>query len=106
MLVTFTSPAFYDITMFGDVAEQLIRMMGHSGTIPSAIGADDIPAALEHLKSAVKAQENRPKTDQRTDADEDEEDEPVSLSNRAFPLMEMLKAAAAQDSNIMWFEKK
>ena len=106
MLITFTSPAFYDITMFGDVARQLIKMMGHSGTIPSAIGADDIPAALERLQGAVKTEEAKPETDRRTGDEDDEEEEPVSLSNRAFPLIEMLSAAAAQHASVMWYEKK
>ena len=42
MLVTFSSPAYADITMFGDVAVRLIKMMGHSGTIPSALLAEDV----------------------------------------------------------------
>ena len=41
MLVAFKSDAYADIIMFGDVAQQLLKMMGHSGTVPSAIQADD-----------------------------------------------------------------
>jgi hypothetical protein len=41
MLVTFTTEAYADITMFGDVAVALLKMMGHSGTVPSAIRAED-----------------------------------------------------------------
>ena len=44
MLVTFTTDAYADITMFGDVALALLKMMGHSGTVPSAIqAAEDEP---------------------------------------------------------------
>src|SRR5690606_27882768 len=53
MLVTFKTKAYANITMFGDVAVKLLRMMGHSGTVPSAILADDVPAALERLKAAI-----------------------------------------------------
>ena len=49
MLVTFSCPVYADITMFGDVAVRLLKMMGHSGTVPSAIVAADVPAALERL---------------------------------------------------------
>ena len=48
MLITFKSDAYADIIMFGDIAERLLKMMGHSGTVPSAILADDVPAALDH----------------------------------------------------------
>lgn len=49
MSVTFTTRAYADITMFGDVALTLLKMMGHSGTVPSAILAADVPAALSRL---------------------------------------------------------
>ena len=45
MLVTFRSKAWGNVTMFGDVAETLLKMMGHTGTVPSALLAADIPAA-------------------------------------------------------------
>ena len=54
MLVKFRSDAG-DMTMFGDVAIELLKMMGHSGTVPSAMLAKDIPAAVDRLKHAVAA---------------------------------------------------
>ena len=47
MLVTFSSPVSADITMFGDVALRLIKLMGHSGTIPGALAAEDVAPALQ-----------------------------------------------------------
>jgi hypothetical protein len=54
MLVRFDS-SVGTFTTFGDVAVQLLRMMGHSGTVPSALIAAANPAALARLKSAVAA---------------------------------------------------
>ena len=54
MLVAFKSDAYADIIMFGDVAQQLLEMMGRSGAVSSAIQANDVPAALERLKRALK----------------------------------------------------
>ncbi len=54
MLVTFKSDAYADIMMFGDAALRLLKMMGHSGTVPSAILAEDVPAALDRLKRAIE----------------------------------------------------
>jgi hypothetical protein len=45
MLVTFTTDAYADITMFGDVALAMLKMMGHSATVPGAILAEDVPVA-------------------------------------------------------------
>ena len=99
MLVTFTTSAYADITMFGDVALHLLKLMGHSATVPGALLAEDIPAALQRLEAAVEADKQSPEPEQ---SEEGEEDEAVSLSHRALPLIELLKAAAKEKCNVMW----
>jgi hypothetical protein len=101
MLVTFRSKAWSNITMFGDVAVALLKMMGHSGTVPSALLARDVPAALARLKQqlASGAQEENVGT---PSGDDDDAEEPVGLARRAYPLIEMLSAAAAQEADVMW----
>jgi hypothetical protein len=101
MLVTFTCKAYADITMFGDVALTMLRMMGHSETVPGAILAEDVPAALERLKQAIAAAKEEPV--QRESAQHEDSDErPVSLANRALPLIELLAAAAREKTDVMW----
>ena len=100
MLVTFSCPAYADITMFGDVAVRLLKLMGHSGTVPSALLAEDVQAALARLEAAVEAGEQLPEPDESAQR---EDDEPaVSLPHRALPLIELLKAAATAKCNVMW----
>jgi hypothetical protein len=41
MLVTFRTEAYADILMFGDIAVQLLKLMGHSGTAPGTLVAED-----------------------------------------------------------------
>ena len=99
MLVTFSTDASADITMFGDVAVAMLKMMGHSGTVPSAIQAADVPAALSRLTAGIKAV----KAVSFVDVGVEDEDEPqVSLSNRALPLINLLTAAAQEGSDVMW----
>ncbi len=105
MLITFESNAHTDITMFADIAKSLIKMMGHSGTIPSAIAAKDVPEALEKLKAALDA-ESSDELNEAVNGEETEEETEVSMSGRAFPLIEMLKAASREDQAIMWYIKK
>jgi hypothetical protein len=50
MIVTFRSKAHADIMMFGDIAVNLLKLMGHSGTVPGALLAEEVPTALDHLK--------------------------------------------------------
>jgi len=35
-------------------------MMGHSGTVPGAILAEDVPAALDRLKRAIETEQALP----------------------------------------------
>lgn len=98
MLVTFHTDAYADITMFGDVGVSLLKLMGHSGTVPGAIMAADVPAALAQLRAGVAT--SAPASDGIV-ADEDDTRQ-VSLPNRALPLIKLLEAAAAAKSDVMW----
>ncbi len=102
MLVTFTTKAYASITMFGDVAVTLLKLMGHSGTVPGALLADDIPPALERLKAAVSADPNRPLDPGSAEHADDDENRHVSLAHRALPLIELLEAAAREREAVMW----
>lgn len=87
--------------MFGDIALRLIKAMGSSGEIPSAIMAADIPAALARIKAALAAETI---DDASTDgpADTDDAEPKVSLDHRAVPLIQMLEAALRGESYVMW----
>jgi hypothetical protein len=106
MLVTFRTKAYANITMFGDVAKELLSLMGHSGTVPGAIKADDVPAALSQLQAAVAERKRADAAEPQPEAERgrDDRDAPrkVALSQRAVPLLELLRAAAAKKADVMW----
>ncbi|WP_129647536.1 DUF1840 domain-containing protein [Peristeroidobacter agariperforans] len=115
MLVTFRSTATESITMFEDVAVQLLKLMGATGRIPGALGPDDVPLALrqlEHATERIKAGTHvtpaRP-ADNEDAKNEDEDDEdrepPVDLATRAVPLLSILKRAAAAKAELVWEAK-
>jgi len=100
MLVTFTTKAYADITMFGNVALAMLKMMGHSATVPGAILADDVPAALSRLTAAIAAEtaSGPPPVEDKHDDDEPA----ISMANRALPLIELLAAAAKANTFVTW----
>ena len=107
MLVTFRTKAYANITMFGDVAKQLLELMGHSGAVPSAIRAEDVPGALARLEAAIaqrKAVEAAKAPQDEDDDGRDGYDAPrkVTLAQRALPLLELLRTAAANKHDVMW----
>jgi len=102
MLVTFRTDAYANITMLGDVALTLIRLMGHSDVVPGAILAADIPTALNNLKRAIGEQPISADLTDEASADPEDENQKVSLANRAYPLLELLTAAAKDECDVMW----
>ena len=101
MLIKFTSPAGASVSMFEKDANALLKMMGHSGTVPSAIRAEDIPQALQQLEQALQtdsASQATPKTDNEDNVGCGK----VSTNVRAYPLIQLLKAAISKQKTVMW----
>ena len=103
VIVTFRTEAYSDITMFGDVAKKLLGMMGHSGTVPSAIAPEDIGDALARLKAAVGRDQDEPSPG--AGHAEDAAEPVVSLGQRAYPLIQLLEAAARDECYVRWDSK-
>lgn len=95
MLVTFHTAAYEDITYFADVAKQLLFLMGHSGTTPGAIKAENLPEALEKLQSGLRKENSIAKKN-------DEDEEQISLAKRAVPLLSLLQAAIKKEKDVLW----
>lgn len=104
MIVKFSTRAGA-LTMHGDAAVALLRAMGHSGTVPGAILAADLPAALARLRKALESQTQAAPAVPETEADADEQEDrepPVTLAMRAVPLIDMIETAIARGSDLMW----
>jgi len=84
--------------MFGEVAVRLIKAMGYTGAVPGAIAAEDVPEALVRLRATVE----RDRQENGAEDAGDEEERAVSLTQRAWPLIEMLESASADQSPVMW----
>ncbi len=109
MLVRFHSKAAAGVTMFGEVAVALLRMMGMSGVIPGAVKAADVPGALRRLKESLASAGDEPAPQRelphRGEDEQDKESRHVSVRTRAFPLVELLEAAAEQRCDVVWEEE-
>ncbi len=102
MLVTFTCKAYADITLFGNVAVSLLRLMGHSGTVPGALLATEVPQALERPRAGIAAHGDTPAPGGDGDSDREDDEPVVRLSQRALPLIELLEAAVKDECDVMW----
>jgi len=68
--------------------------------VPSAILAEDIPAALTRLRAAINSA--AAVKSESPDSDRDNREEPVSLRQRAYPLIDLLERAANKGAEVMW----
>jgi hypothetical protein len=103
MLITFRSKVG-DITMFGDIAVKLLKMMGQSGASPGALLAADLPAAVGRLEQALATSRSAggEQASPPPRGSKDEGEPPVSLAVRAVPLVDLLKRAAQAKTDITW----
>lgn len=99
MIVTFKTKTWANIVMFGDVAVVLLRMMGHSGTVPGALRADEVGPARERLRAELDALDpDTPSPGKNADDGEPA----VTIHQRAYPLLELLAAAEKAGREVMW----
>lgn len=96
MLITFYTDAYENITFFGDIAKKLLHYMGHSGTVPGALKAENIAEALNRLQSGLNQESSVSSPEKEVD------EPPISLKHRAIPLIHLLEAANRKQCDVMW----
>jgi hypothetical protein len=109
MIVNF-STRYGRLTLLGDAAVTLLRLAGHSGTVPSAVLAADLPGFLARLRAGLETQGGTASPPPEQDAartDDESHDagvrpDRVTLSMRAAPLVAMIENAIARGSDLMW----
>lgn len=113
MIVVF-STRHGQLTLLGESAVALLKLAGHSGTVPGAVLAADLPSFLSRLRAGLErhGDELSPvptATPAQDDADEDDSRNPpaaVSLRKRAVPLLDMVETAIARGSDLMWERRR
>jgi len=106
-LVIFRSKAAADITMFAENARRIFEIIGRPESARGVITAEQVPDALQRLTAAVE-QEKAQHREALADAGNDEPGSKVSqargvtFSQRAFPLIEMLRAAQKKNADVTW----
>lgn len=107
-LLVFRSKAAGEIFMFAETAHRIFEILGRKDTPRGVITAEDVPAALTAIEAAVEAERALDKA-----ADEAAElasrsgdgtapPRPITLAQRAWPLIEMLRAARKKSVEVTW----
>lgn len=106
MLITFKSNAAADVLMYKAHAKPLLDLLGKD-VDQGIITAEEMPAAVARLEEEVALSKQPPPSrqdDGHANAGEEELEsgKKVSFAARAFPLLEMMRAARQENTFVMW----
>lgn len=105
MIYKFKSKSAGDVIMMGPNGDQVMRLLGRDPAAKGIIEAADIPAAVQALEQAVTADEAARAEAEAEAAAQGEKLPPregVSLRQRVWPLVEMLKRSQAHGHDVVW----
>jgi hypothetical protein len=101
MIYRFSSKAAGDLVMLGANGDELLRILGREPAPKGIIEVAAMPAAIAALEAALEAAETAPDTDAE-DGDERAGERGISLRQRVWPMLEMLRRAMAEDTPVVW----
>jgi hypothetical protein len=106
-LVVFRSKAAGEIFYLAENAQRLFAIIGKEPGQRGVITAAQLPDAIAKLVAAVEEDKAQLAAAQRQDEDEgsakgSSAQRAVTLSQRAYPLLEMLRAAQKRSVDVTW----
>jgi len=105
MLYKFKSKAAGDVIMMGPAGDDVLRTIGKTPGPTGIIEVAAMPAAIAALEQAVAAEDAaraQAEADAKADGKKLGPREGVTLRQRAWPLVEMMKRSAAEKADIVW----
>jgi hypothetical protein len=105
MIYKFKSKAAGDVIMMGPAGDMVLRTIGKDPAPKGIIAPVAMPAAMAAIEKAIADDEAARADAEREAAEEGRQLPPregVTLRQRAWPLVEMMKRAHAADTEIVW----
>jgi hypothetical protein len=102
MIYKFKSKAAGDVIMMGPSGDQVLRLIGKEPAAKGIIEPAQMPAAMKALEAAIVAEEAMRQEAAEADDGKPGKGDGISLRQRAWPLVEMMKRAHAASENIVW----
>ena len=111
MLITFKSKAYPNVLMYQDHAKRILDLLNKEAD-RGVITAEEAPQAVQLLEHEIDESRKHQATDEveqdvkahHGDTEDTEHDQiqAVTFSTRAYPLLEMLRAARDQKADVLW----
>jgi len=102
-MITFQSEVGPDVMMFDEVAKRMLAILAKEPTARGVITVEQLPQAIARLEAAIAADHAAAHPPQEDD-DEVEQGQGgrISLSQRALPLLELLRISLARGKPVLW----
>ena len=109
-LVVFRSKAAGEIFMFAETARRILAIVGKPDTPRGVISAEQVGDALARLTAAVEEEKAQIEQTREEAEQAQRRGEPagegaaraITLAQRAYPLLEMLRAAQKKKVDVTW----
>jgi hypothetical protein len=102
MIYKFKSKATGDVIMLGPNGDQMLQLLGREPAPKGIIEVADMGGAISVMQSAVQAEEARIAAASDDDGGGGASGQGVSLRQRLWPMIEMLKRAQAAKEPVVW----
>src|SRR5258706_8344588 len=105
MIYKFKSKAAGDVIMMGPAGDDVLRIIGKSPAPKGILEAAQMPAAISAVEQAIAADEAARAEAEKEAAAEGKKLPPrdgVTLRQRAWPLVDMMKRSIADGVDIVW----
>jgi len=105
MIYKFKSKAAGDVIMMGPAGDDVLRLIGKAAAAQGIIEVADMAAAIAALEQAVAADESaraQAESAAKAEGKKVAPREGVSLRQRAWPLVEMMKRSMSENAEIVW----
>jgi hypothetical protein len=105
MLYKFKSKSGSDVIMMGPNGDEVLRLIGKQPAPKGIIEPGDMPAAMAAIEQAVLAEEaarEQAEAEARAEGHTLPAREGVTLRQRAWPLVDLMKRAHPADHDIVW----
>lgn len=102
-MITFRSEVGPDVMMFDEVAHRMMDLLGKEHAPRGVVSVEQLPAAIAALKDAIARDRAVGKAQPADDdGEETRAPRPVSLAQRALPLVELLEISLARGKPVTW----
>lgn len=99
------SKATGNLIMTGPIGDELLRIIGKEPAAQGIIEPAAMPAAIAALEAAIEMEQSRARqvdVDPARGWSDDASGESITLRQRAWPLVEMMKRAHSASADIVW----